>query len=160
MAQRLGTLVSKRGVPRRKIWGRSRVYARRMGVEEMAMTKSKLEWKKTRVADSIRRQMVTAVERLNETTNERFQLITHLFGKQFVCRIAEITIFTAGTSTRPSNIIPIAISAESPDWVCIPMTNPNDLSELCDRLGFEDETSRQELIEFLTPRSKKSSSSQ
>ena len=121
----------------------------------MSMTKSKLEWKKTRIAEPVRRQMALAVERLNETASERFRLITHLFGKQFVCRIGDITIFTVGTSTRPSNIMPIAISEQSRDWFCLPTTSADDLSELCNRLGFEDESSRQDLVDFLTPRSKK-----
>jgi hypothetical protein len=124
-------------------------------MEVMIMTKTRLAWKKTRVAERVRTHMAVAVERLNETASERFQLITHLFGKQFVCRIGDVTMFTVGTSTRPSNIIPVAISEQSRDWVCLPTTSADELSELCNRLGFEDESSRKDLVDFLTPRSKK-----
>ena len=126
-----------------------------MGMEIVSMTKPMLQWTKTRVTGPTRKQMKAAVQQLSESADERFRLITHLFGKQFVCEIGNVTIFTAGTSSRPSRIVPIAISAESPDWVAFPLTSSEDFVDLCQRLGFGDDMARNEQNKFLTPRSKR-----
>lgn len=121
----------------------------------MTMTKFKPQWRKTRVTDPVRKQMDAAIEQLNAASDDRFQIVTHLFGKQFICKLGSVTLFTAGTSSRPSTVIPIAICEESPDWVAFPLNSTDDFSDLCNRADVEDESERTVLLDFLTPRSKK-----
>lgn len=125
-------------------------------MEEIAMVMLKPVWKKVRVSESDRKKMNAVLEFLNVEYGERYQLVTHLFGTQYICRLGGVTIFTVGTSSKPSKILPVAISDESPDWIAFPLRSEDEFNALCNKIGINDQSDLESLLDFLTPRSKKS----
>lgn len=124
-----------------------------MGMEVINTSMRKLNWIKIKVSESLLKQLDNALIRLNDMRNERYQLVTHLFGKMYVANIGDVVIFRAGTNTRPSRITAIAVD-QYDDGKIFVLDNADDIYSCCDYLEIMEQHERQNFFDFVTPRSR------
>jgi hypothetical protein len=124
-----------------------------MGVEMSEANASDLKWEKIRLTEETRSRLDQAASQVTPISGGRFHVIRHPFGKIIACRSANLLFFHVGDGGRPSEILPLAITADAETKLLVPTRRPEDFDECCDRLGFRDEEQRDRFRNFLLPRS-------